>query len=214
MASLREHNAKKMTDLTDLLRWVLPLYFLVFFGVAFVLKSVVVAKRIGKSPLVLPKDDSAYGLIGFYFKLVLAAVFVYVMVHALFPDWHDYFAPIANLSEPILQYMGLALLFVSLVWTVIAQGQMKDSWRIGIDTGTKTELVTGGLFALSRNPIFLGMVLSLAGLFLATPNMLTILFLVTGYMLIQTQIRLEEEFLAHAHGQKYLNYKRKVRRLL
>ncbi len=48
----------------DFLRIVLPTYFVIYFGVAFVLKSVVVAQRIGKNKLVLPKDDSAYGLIG------------------------------------------------------------------------------------------------------------------------------------------------------
>jgi hypothetical protein len=36
---------------------------------------------------------------------------------------------------------------------------MKNSWRIGIDTVTKTELVTTGLFAISRNPFFFGMTL-------------------------------------------------------
>jgi len=51
-------------------------------------------------------------------------------------------------------------------------------------------------------------------IFLATPNGLTVLFLILGYMLIQIQIRLEEEFLTKEHGQKYLEYKQKVRRLI
>ncbi len=34
------------------------------------------------------------------------------------------------------------------------------------------------------------------------------------YVLIQIQIRLEEEFLTSQHGQKYLTYKQKVRRLI
>ena len=67
----------------DILRIVLPIYFIAYFGVAFVLKSVIVAKRIGKNPLVLPTDDSAYGLIGLYFKLTLIAMFVYVVALAV-----------------------------------------------------------------------------------------------------------------------------------
>ena len=58
------------------------------------------------------------------------------------------------------------------------------------------------------------MILSLVGLFLATPNALTGLFLILGYMLIQIQIRLEEEFLTKQYGQKYIAYKQKVRRLI
>jgi protein-S-isoprenylcysteine O-methyltransferase Ste14 len=198
----------------ELLRIILPIYFIIYFGLAFVLKSVMVARRIGKNPLVLPKDDSAYGLIGLYFKLTVTAMLLYVFAFAFFPGLHSRFLPIAMLDKPAIQYVGLALLAIALTWTVIAQAHMKDSWRIGIDNETKTELVTSGLFGLSRNPIFFGMILSLAGLFLVTPNAGTALFLVLGYVLIQIQIRLEEEFLSKEHGQLYLAYRQKVRRLI
>jgi len=198
----------------EILRLALPIYFILYFGIAFVLKSVLVAKRIGKNPLVLPKDDSAYGLIGLYFKLTLIAMFIYVLIFAFFPAWHDNFLPITSLYSLTTKYFGLGLLAVALIWTIIAQADMKNAWRIGIDTETKTELVTTGLFRISRNPIFFGMILSLVGLFLTTPNALTGLFLILGYVLIQIQIRLEEEFLTKEHGQNYIAYKQKVRRLI
>lgn len=198
----------------EILRLVLPIYFIIYFGLAFVLKSVIVAKRIGKNPLVLPKDDSAFGLIGLYFKLTLIAMFIYVLAFAFFPTWHDNFLPIILLDNLTIKLIGLGLLAIALIWTIVAQGHMKNSWRIGIDTETKTELVTTGLFRFSRNPIFFGMILSLVGLFLTTPNALTGLFLILGYILIQIQIRLEEEFLTTEHGQNYISYRQKVRRLI
>lgn len=198
----------------EILRLTLPIYFIIYFGLAFVLKSVIVARRIGKNPLVLPKDDSAYGLIGLYFKLTLVAMFLYVLAFAFFPAWHNNFLPIISIDNLTIKYIGLGLLAIALIWTIIAQAHMKNSWRIGIDTETKTELVTAGLFRLSRNPIFFGMILSLLGLFLTTPNALTGLFLILGYILIQIQIRLEEEFLTKEHGQNYLTYRQKVRRLI
>lgn len=197
----------------QILKILLPIYFIVYFGIAFVAKSILVAKRIGKSPLVLPKDDSAYGLIGLYFKLTLIFVFIYTLLIAFVPTLYNYFLPITQLETLITKYIGLGLLAFALIWTIIAQAQMKDSWRIGIDTETKTELVQTGLFAFSRNPIFLGMIISLIGLFLITPNAITALFLMLGYILIQIQIRLEEAFLTNEHGQKYLTYKQKVKRL-
>lgn len=200
--------------MSDFIKIILPIYFIIYFGVAFVLKSLIVAKRIGKNPLVLPKDDSAYGLIGLYFKLTLIAIFIYVLAYSLFPNWHSIFLIIPSLDNETIKYIGLAVLAISLVWTIIAQGHMRNSWRIGIDTQTKTELITTGLFGLSRNPIFFGMILSLVGLFLVTPNAFTILFLILGYVLIQIQIRLEEEFLTKEHGQNYIDYKHKVRRLI
>jgi len=75
----------------QIIRIGLPIYLVVFFGIAFVLKSFLVAKRIGKSPLVLPKDDSAYGLIGFYFKITMAGLFIYAIIYSIFPDWYEYF---------------------------------------------------------------------------------------------------------------------------
>lgn len=198
----------------ELLRLILPIYFITYFGLTFVLKSVIVALRIGKNPLVLPKDDSAFGLIGVYFKLTIISMLIYVLVFAFFPSWYDSFLPIIQLDNSNLKYIGLGLLAFALIWTIIAQVHMKNSWRIGIDTESKTELVTTGLFGYSRNPIFFGMIICLVGLFFVTPNALTALFLILGYILIQIQIRLEEEFLTKEHGHHYLSYKQKVRRLL
>lgn len=200
--------------MNEFLRVFLPTYFVVYFGIAFVAKSVIVAKRIGKNPLVLPQDDSAYGLIGLYFKLTLILMFLYTLLFAFAPTLYDKFLPIEALDPVVTKGIGLLLLAFALVWTIIAQAHMKNSWRIGIDTDTRTELVTTGLFGVSRNPIFFGMIVSLLGLFLTTPNALTGLFLILGYVLIQIQIRLEEEFLLAQHGQDYSRYKQKVRRLI
>lgn len=196
------------------LRIFLTTYFIVYFGIALVAKSVIVARRIGKNPLVLPKDDSAYGLIGFYFKVTMIIMFIYVLLFTFVPTLYDRFLSIPQLDTLTIKYLGLGLLAFALIWTIIAQGHMKDSWRIGIDTETKTELITTGLFQFSRNPIFIGMIISLVGLFLTTPNAVTGLFMILGYVLIQIQIRLEEEFLTNQHGQNYLTYKQKVRRLI
>jgi protein-S-isoprenylcysteine O-methyltransferase Ste14 len=189
--------------MTDFLRIFLPAYFIIYFGIAFVLKSIIVARRIGKNPLVLPQDDTAYGLVGRYFKITVIAMFVYVLMYAFLPTRIPSFT---FLTQAFISYFSLFLLIFALVWTIIAQGHMQNSWRIGIDTVTKTDLITTGLFAFSRNPIFLGMLLSLVGLFLSTPNVWTLLFLVLGYVLIQVQVRLEEEFLRSQHGQAYSAY--------
>lgn len=103
---------------------------------------------------------------------------------------------------------------LSLIWTVLAQSQMGHSWRIGIDEEHRTVLVVKGIFGVSRNPIFLGMILTLVGLFLTIPNAITLLTLVLGFVLIQVQVRLEEAFLGQVHGRDYDDYRRRVRRWL
>ncbi|WP_431609564.1 methyltransferase family protein [Chryseobacterium sp. 'Rf worker isolate 10'] len=200
--------------MADFIRFFIPLYFILFFTVSFIGISYKVARQIGKNPNVLPKDGSAYALVGMYFKWVLLVLFVYTILLLFFPE--DIFTAfkINFLENNFLQYIGITLMIFALIWVIIAQLQMKNSCRIGIDNETKTELVTHGLFRLSRNPIFLGMTISLVGFFLVFPTIIAFSFLLIGSILIQIQIRLEEEFLLKVHGQIYLTYKKRVKRML
>ena len=110
--------------------------------------------------------------------------------------------------------IALILIHLSLLWISVAQYQMSNSWRIGIDENNKTELITKGLFSYSRNPIFLGMIISVTGIFFILPNAITLFLMLSTYIVIQIQIRLEEEFLEKQHGQEYLSYKQNTKRLL
>ena len=91
---------------------------------------------------------------------------------------------------------------------------MSTSWRIGIDEINKTELKPSGIFSISRNPIFLGMNLSVLGVFFILPNAFTFFLTLTTYFIIQIQIRLEEELLTRQHGKHYENYRQLTRRLI
>ncbi|MGG7549757.1 methyltransferase family protein [Chryseobacterium arthrosphaerae] len=200
--------------MTDFIRFFIPIYFILFFTVSFLGISIAVAKKIGKNPNVLPKDDSAYALIGLYFKLVLAALFIYTLLLLWFPATIDKAFKITLLENVFIQYAGVILMIFAFIWVVIAQFQMKDSWRIGIDDQVNTKLITTGLFRFSRNPVFLGMSVSLSGFFLAFPTVIAFFFAVIGSVLMQIQIRLEEEHLLKQHGEVYQAYKMKVNRML
>lgn len=162
----------------------------------------------------LSKDDSAYGLIGRYFKLTLLFLFVYTLLLFFYPKEIVENCNIIFLDEILFKFIGMSLMILSLIWVFIAQFQMKNSWRIGIDEEMKTELITTGLFSFSRNPIFLGMLISLIGLLLALPTFISLSFFIISNILIQIQVRLEEEFLFKQHSDNYLYYKAKVRRFL
>ena len=120
--------------------------------------------------------------------------------------------PIAWLDYAFIRWTGLILLFMSFAWTALSQIQMGASWRIGIDKENRTELVGKGIFSVSRNPIFLGMRVSLLAVFLIIPSAVTLLALVLGDVLLQIQVRLEEEHLRNLHGEAYENYRGQVRR--
>lgn len=185
------------------LRYFLSAYLSAYFFAAFFWRSHAVWKRTGVNPVVFKGSDDAHDFIGRVFKLLFALVVAVVLAYSLAPDFYQYTVPVVWLDLAWLKWAGVALLLLSLLWTVAAQAQMGESWRIGIDEEHRTPLVRGGVFGVSRNPIFLGMMLTLLGLFLVIPNALTLLTLVMGVVLIQIQVRIEEEFLAGVHGEEY-----------
>lgn len=192
----------------------LPLFLLVYLVITFVLPSVRVYKKTGINPVTFGKSDNAHDYIGAIMKVLTALLVIAVLLFSLSANAYKYLNLISFLRIDWLQYTGLFIIHASLIWIVIAQYHMKQSWRIGIDEKNRTELITTGLFSLSRNPIFLGMILSTIGIFLIIPDTITFFVAVTSYIVIQIQIRLEEGFLLKQHGTVYTGYKRTVRRLI
>lgn len=194
------------------LHWGLCLYILLNFGLTFVLPSYRVWKQTGIFPVTFGKSDTAHDYIGNIFKVLLGLILGTGTIYAFQPPWVVYLLPIWYLQTELLQGIGLSILFIALVWIIVAQHQMANAWRIGIDEAHPTDLVTTGVFARSRNPIFLGMMLTLAGLFLILPNALTFAVLMTSFVVIQVQVRLEEAFLRASHGDIYAAYCAQTRR--
>lgn len=189
------------------MRYFLPVYLFVYVLVAFVWRSYLVRKHTGINPVTFKGSDTAHDFIGRIFKLVFGSIVLVVLVYS--------FAPFAQWFENRwLRSIGVLLLLVSLGWTAIAQSQMGAAWRIGIDTRHRTPLVQNGLFGISRNPIYVGIVLTLMGLFLTLPNAFTLLISVLGIVVIGIQVRLEEEHLAQLHPEAYQEYQQRVRRWL
>lgn len=194
-------------------RYTLLTYLIVYLTVAFVLPTYRVWKRTGLNPVTFGGTDSAHDYVGMLFKMVMLILLLATGARALLPAVDEYLTPISWLEIDLLRYVGYALLLASLVWVVTAQVQMADSWRIGIDS-SKTQLVSTGLFGVSRNPIFLGMMGTLLGLLLVLPNALTLTIFALGFALMQIQVRLEEEFLRRSQEGEYEEYANRVRRWL
>ena len=91
---------------------------------------------------------------------------------------------------------------------------MKDNWRAGIPDRDRTELVTDGIYAFSRNPAFLGFDLQYGGVLLMFCNLLTASFTVFAVSMLHLQILQEERYLTATFGAEYLDYRHRVFRYL
>jgi protein-S-isoprenylcysteine O-methyltransferase Ste14 len=169
-------------------------------------------KKTGVNPVVFKGSDSAHDFIGRVFKLLFTLIVFVVFIHSFFPGVYEYLVPVPWLQQPWIRVTGIVCLIASLAWTVVAQAHMGESWRIGVDSERKTTLVNTGVFRISRNPIYFGMILTLIGLLLVIPNAFTLLIFVMGVVLINIQVRLEEEYLKTSHGEEYVRYQQTVGR--
>lgn len=119
------------------------------------------------------------------------------------------------LSSPPLHGLGAGLMGLGIAGALIAQIGMGDSWRIGVAAGERTRLVTGGLFARVRNPIFAFILLSALGLLLVLPGPLSLLALLATFAGIEIQVRaVEEPHLERIHGEAWRTYAARVGRLV
>lgn len=92
---------------------------------------------------------------------------------------------------------------------------MRDSWRAGVSTNDETELVTGGIYQISRNPAFLGFDVLYIGILLMFFNW--VLCVVSAFAILMYHLQIvnvEEVFLLTTFGDEYLKYKKKVCRYI
>ena len=120
-----------------------------------------------------------------------------------------------TLLPPWARWLGVGFAAVGVVVFITAVITMRDSWRAGVSKSEKTELVTSGIFGISRNPAFLGFDLVYLGILLMFFNWGLFAVSIFAALMFHLQIvNVEEDFLLESFGEDYLNYRKKVNRYL
>jgi len=147
-----------------------------------------------------------------FFPLWILEIFVYSL------HLNIQFIP-SVLTDPffhftIIKIAGVALIFFSIIFFILALVSFKSSWRVGIDTVAPGGLITTGIFFLSRNPIFLSMNLYFLGTFMIYNNLFFLLCFIGMAIGFHIQILHEEVFLTEKYGKPYQTYSARVRRYI
>ena len=115
----------------------------------------------------------------------------------------------------LIRITGAALSIVGVTVFIVSVLTMRDSWRVGVPEHDKVELVTTGIYQISRNPAFLGFDLVYIGILMMFFNgWLCLVTLVTVILFHLQIVNVEEDYLLVTFGEEYLKYKRKVCRYL
>lgn len=135
----------------------------------------------------------------------LGAIIVEVLLHFLLP-LHQF------LVFP-WRLLGLVFLVIGIVLNALADQTFKKHETTVKPFEESTALVTGGVFNISRNPMYLGMTLILLGLGAllgsATPFAIVPVFTV---LLDRVFIVQEEKMLVDTFGDQFRQYRNQVRR--
>ena len=138
-----------------------------------------------------------------------------VAVAALIIAWIvEYFLPTTTgFSSPIRLTVGIVLIAVPIALVMYLFAAFR---RVETDYDVRKKprtLVTGGAFAHSRNPGYVGMIVACVGVGLAFDNLWVVPTALLAAMIIHYRVILKEEaLLEQAFGEAYLRYKDRVRR--
>lgn len=182
----------------------------VYLALAFGLRIAIQLRRTGSTGVrgIEGRPGSIEWIAGVGFALALA-VCVAAPVLALL-GWVE---PISSLDTDVVHVAGIVLAALGIGATSYAQLAMGNSWRIGVDSGERTELVTAGPFAYVRNPIYSAMLPAVLGIALLVPSWVAVAGLLGLALALELQVRLvEEPYLLRTHGAAYASYAARVGR--
>lgn len=116
--------------------------------------------------------------------------------------------PIGILIIGVLLGIAGDIIFAAAVVT------MRDSWRAGIAEEDNREMISSGIYKISRNPAFLGFDCVYLGILILFFNWILLFFSVFAAVMLHLQILQEEKYLPVAFGEEYISYKKHVCRYL
>lgn len=197
-------------DVPDLVfRLILPLFWL-WLIVVVAANRWRVMRQLGRDPVVLRpwhKAESPTKYLERALSIAAIALTLDVVLNAISPEVVADGLGIGVLrSSRTIGYLGLALLTGGVLFAVMAVRQMGASWRIGIDYQTAGPLVSKGVFARVRHPIYAGMLLATAGIAAVTADALSLAVAAAASVGLPVQARLEEAFLSSRYPEEYPVY--------
>jgi protein-S-isoprenylcysteine O-methyltransferase Ste14 len=132
---------------------------------------------------------------------------LYLATH--FPRFADY--PVT----PALSYLGIAVDGVSLWLFYRTHRDLGHNWSVSLDLRERHTLVTTGIYATVRHPMYAGFWLMAVGQALLLPNWIAGPAGLVGFgILFFGRVRREEEMMIIAFGDDYRSYMRRTARVV
>ncbi len=180
---------------------VIALVFLGFFILYLLFKTLYFQRKYGVNPMAVLQGNMQEKLLWITLFLVFSGYFFVASMGYSESAW--------SLGAVVVGFMIIILGFA---FMVVSQFQMGKNWRMGLDSQGRIELVDTGVFALSRNPIYLGLLSQAFGFTLVFLSLYAVLLLIVLFLVLFLIVLQEEKFLFRIFGKRYYMYTRRVGR--
>ena len=194
-------------------RWFLALFF-VSVAAFYTVRILVIKRRTGVSPVFVGRPGTMHWANHFTFRVFRVLILGVCVLRLAWPGFDRYLIAYDTLWHPIVLMLGNGLLLVGFSAVVAIHGSMGQDWRSGAQAEAQTRLVTNGPFAVSRNPMMLGVIVAQLGLFLALPTLFSLVCLIVGVWAVAAQVGVEEQVLLKRFGAEYEEYASRTPRWL
>lgn len=114
---------------------------------------------------------------------------------------------LSKFPHDLMTYIGIALIIPSFVLLLIAFHQLGNSFAV---TAQAKELVTNGLYAKIRHPMYVFQILLFLGLAMVTRDVIAYGFFVFALIFVIWRVRRENRVLEKKFGDAYRAYREQV----
>lgn len=146
------------------------------------------------------------------FRVFRVTIWAVCVLRIFFESIDQWLFIYTNLMHPVVVLTGIVLMVCGFSYTVLGHFTLGKNWTSGVNPNGPTDLITQGVYGRSRNPMFLGVLVTQLGFFLVLPSGFTLVCLVVGYIAVFNQVKLEEQFLVVKFGDLYRTYHKVVPR--
>ena len=109
--------------------------------------------------------------------------------------------------------LGWILITANIIFIMPALARFYRSKNTLVLIKPANSLQTTGIYSLSRNPMYMGLLLLYTGLAFLTGNWWTVLCIPILFLIVTNYIiKSEEDYLLRAFGETFIDYRKKVRR--
>jgi protein-S-isoprenylcysteine O-methyltransferase Ste14 len=122
---------------------------------------------------------------------------------------------IPHFQTPIfLYYSGFFIFVVAMLLLIFSLLRLGRFTKMGLPKKDKIHLQTRGIYRLSRNPMYLGLILLAISTVLMLTNPVSIILTIAGMIIHHRIILREEKYLESKFGQEYAAYRNQTRRYI